>query len=112
MDKFLTIVLIVFFLSLVGVIGDFFLKLSSNAQRPFSTKWFFFGAIVYALSAFGWVFAFRYLKLGTLGVFYSLFTVLFLVILGVFYFNEKFNYYELTGIALAIASIILLARFT
>lgn len=105
-------ILIVLALSAAGVFGDFLIKLASENTKPFLTKWFVLGAVVYAITAFGWTVAFKHLKVGTLGAFYALFTVLLLVALGVFYFNEKLNHYELTGIVLAIISIILLSRFS
>jgi len=51
------------------------------------------------------------IKLATLGVFYAVSTILFLVIIGTFYFKEPINIYEMIGIIGAIASLILLGKF-
>jgi len=98
-------------LAALTVLADYFLKISSLEVRPFQTKSFLFGAILYAVSAFGWVIMFRHTKMSTIGVIYSLSTVLMLAVLGVFLFNESLNQYEVTGIAFAVASIVLLSRF-
>ncbi len=98
-------------LSLAGVIGDFFIKLAGNGSKYMEAKWFVLGALVYAATAFGWFYVMKHIKLSSLGVIYSLSTVLLLVALGVFYFHEKLNVYEILGISAAIVSIILLSRF-
>lgn len=99
-------------LALVGVVGDFFIKLATQEQKPIFSKWFFFGLIVYALSAFGWVIVMKSVKLSTLGVLYAISTALFLVILGIFYFKEKLNIYEGFGILMGLISILLLAKYS
>jgi multidrug transporter EmrE-like cation transporter len=97
--------------SVVGVVGDYFLKLASGADQPLRSRWFYVGFAVYASTAFGWVFVMRHLKLGTIGVVYSVSMVLLLTLVGTRCFGESLNYYEMLGIALAIASLILLMRF-
>jgi multidrug transporter EmrE-like cation transporter len=97
--------------SVVGVVGDYFLKLASGADNPLRSRWFYVGFAVYASTAFGWVFVMRHLKLGTIGVVYSVSMVLLLTVVGTRGFGESLNYYEMLGIALAIASLILLVRF-
>jgi small multidrug resistance pump len=99
-------------LALLGVAGDFFIKLSSATEHPYKSWSFYVGLIIYALTAFGWVYAFRYLKLSTLGVIYGVVTVLALVVLGVLYFKESINIYEAFGVVLGISSIVLLSRFS
>src|SRR5262249_8191278 len=97
--------------SVVGVVGDYFLKLASGAENPLRSRWFYVGFLVYASTAFGWVFVMRHLKLGTIGVVYSVSMVLLLTLVGTWWFGESLNYYEMAGIALAILSLILLVRF-
>ena len=112
MEKIVIVSLIVIvFLALVGVLGDYFIKRASQENRFIVSFWFYLGLIVYALVAFGWVFAMKHVKLSTLGVFYALTTVIALTLLGVFYFGEKLNNYEVAGIITAIVSILLLGRF-
>lgn len=98
-------------IAIVTVVGDYFLKLASQEIRPIQNWWFLVGCVIYALGAFGWVFAMRHLKLATIGVVYSVSTVLLLTGLGTAVFGETLNRYEVVGIGLAVVSIILLCRF-
>src|SRR5689334_17814780 len=97
--------------SVVGVVGDYFLKLASGADNPLRSRWFYIGFLVYASTAFGWVFVMRHLKLGTIGVVYSVSMVLLLTLVGTLWFEESLSYQEMAGIVLAILSLILLMRF-
>jgi len=97
--------------SLIGVVGDYFLKLASTRDQPLRTGWFYIGFALYASTAFGWVFVMKYLKLATISVLYSVSMVLLLTAVGVMFFRESLNYSELAGIALAVASLVLLMRF-
>lgn len=103
------VVTIVF--SIVGVLGDYFLKLASANEHALKTKWFYIGFALYASTAFGWVFVMKYLKLGTISVVYSISMVLLLTGIGVVIFGETLNYYEIAGLLMAIGSLILLVRF-
>jgi undecaprenyl phosphate-alpha-L-ara4N flippase subunit ArnF len=107
----LVIITIVILLAAVGVFGDYFIKLSGNGPSYISYAPFFIGMLIYALTAVGWFYAMKHLKLGTLGVFYSLTTVILLVLVGVFFFKEQLNIYEIVGIVLGVISILILARF-
>lgn len=111
MDKSTLAVLVTIAFSLVGVLGDYFLKLASAREQPLRSGWFYLGFVLYASTAFGWVFVMRHLKLATISVVYSVSMVLLLTAIGVVLFRESLNYYELAGIALAVASLVLLMRF-
>jgi drug/metabolite transporter (DMT)-like permease len=97
--------------SVIGVVGDYFLKLASMREQPLHTGWFYLGFAFYASTAFGWVFVMKYLKLATISVLYSVSMVLLLTAVGALAFRESLNYYELAGIVLAMASLVLLMRF-
>ena len=97
--------------SVVGVVGDYFLKLASGHEQVLRTRWFYLGFALYASTAFGWVFVMRHLKLATISVVYSVSMVLLLTAVGVVLFGEPLNRYELAGIVLAVASLVLLMRF-
>jgi small multidrug resistance pump len=97
--------------SLVGILGDYFLKLASASDHSLKTKSFYIGFILYASTAFGWVFVMKYLKLATIGVVYSISMVVLLTAIGVLFFQETLNYYEIAGLILAVVSLILLVRF-
>jgi drug/metabolite transporter (DMT)-like permease len=111
MEKnFLAVVITVAF-SVLGVLGDYFLKLASAHEHSLKTVWFYIGFVVYASTAFGWVFVMKHLKLATLSVVYSVSMVLLLTVIGGVFFRESLNYYEIAGLVMAIASLILLIRF-
>ena len=95
----------------VGVLGDYFLKLASEQPSSLRSAWFYVGFAIYASTAFGWVFVMKYLKLGTIGVVYSVSMVLLLTAIGVVGFRETLNAYEVVGLVLAIAALALLMRF-
>ena len=97
--------------SCLGVLGDYFLKLASASETPLRTRWFYIGFVVYASTAFGWVFVMRHLKLATISVVYSVSMVLLLTGIGVVLFQESLNAYEIAGLVMAIGSLILLIRF-
>jgi small multidrug resistance pump len=97
--------------SVVGVLGDYFLKLASQEKSSLRTPWFYVGFILYAATAFGWVFVMKHLKLGTISVLYSISMVMLLTGIGVVIFRETLNYAEIVGLILAIAALILLVRF-
>lgn len=111
MDKPTFAVLVTIGFSVVGVLGDYFLKLASGADQPLRSRWFYIGFAVYASTAFGWVFVMRHLKLATISVVYSVSMVLLMTAMGVVLFGESLNAYEVVGLALAVASLILLTRF-
>ena len=104
-------VLVTVAFSMVGVLGDYVLKLASAREQPLRTGWFYLGFALYASTAFGWVFVMRHLKLATIGVLYSVSMVLLLTAVGLVLFGESLNYYELAGIVFALVSLVLLMRF-
>ncbi len=109
-NKSLAVIVTIAF-SIVGVAGDYLLKLASSAANPLKTRWFYFGFAVYASTALGWVFVMRHLKLGTIGVVYSVSMIVLLTAVGVIVFREPLSPYELLGLAMAVASLFLLIRF-
>ena len=111
MEKSTLAVLVTVRFSVVGVVGDYFLKLASGKDDPLRSAWFYLGFAVYASTAFGWVFVMRHLKLATVSVVYSVSMVLLLTAMGVVVFRESLNGYEVAGLVMAVASVILLTRF-
>jgi small multidrug resistance pump len=98
--------------SIVGVLGDYLLKLASDREQPLKSGWFYVGFAVYASTAFGWVFVMRHLKLATIGVVYSVSMILLLTVIGTAVFRESLNAYEVAGLAMAVGSLVLLSRFS
>lgn len=108
--KALAVVVTIAF-SLLGVLGDYCLKLASAEANVFRTRVFYVGFVVYASTAFGWVFVMRHLKLATIGVVYSISMILLLTAIGVAVFREPLSAYEVAGLVLAVAALLLLIRF-
>src|SRR4051812_14992006 len=111
MDKSVLAILVTIGFSIVGVTGDYFLKLASDSEASLKSGWFYIGFAVYASTAFGWVFVMRHLKLATIGVIYSVSMILLLTTIGVAVFREPLNTYEVIGLMMAIGSLVLLVRF-
>jgi small multidrug resistance pump len=97
--------------SVVGVIGDYLLKLASEQTRPLKSGWFYLGFAVYASTAFGWVYVMRHLKLATIGAVYSVSMILLLTAIGAVSFRQTLGPYEVAGLAMAVGSLVLLMRF-
>jgi drug/metabolite transporter (DMT)-like permease len=112
MDRTTLAVFVTIAFSVVGVFGDYFLKLASQRENSLKSGWFYLGFALYASTAFGWVFVMKHLKLATIGVLYSVSMILLLAATGVVVFRESLNYYEIAGLAMAIGSLLLLARFS
>ena len=111
MDRKTFALLVTVAFSVVGVLGDYFLKLASSREQPLRAGWFYLGFALYASTAFGWVYVMRHLKLATISVLYSVSMVLLLTAIGVVVFRESLSRYEVAGIVMAVASLVLLMRF-
>lgn len=98
-------------LSLITALADGLIK-HATLQKHFSGWiWLFTAAFLYGLTAFGWFFVLKKFKLSTMGALYAVSIVVFLALLGVFYFKEHLAPMEIFGIILAIVSLIILGRF-
>ena len=104
-------IIAVILLAGIGTLGDFFIKLSGSGSKYMLYQPFIIGMFIYALTAVGLFYVMKHIKLGTLGIFYSLTTIILLAIIGAVFFKEQFNTYDIVGMALGILSIILLSRF-
>jgi drug/metabolite transporter (DMT)-like permease len=94
-----------------GVLADYFLKLASERQSSVEAGWFWLGLGVYAAMAGGWVYVMRHLSFAEIGIVYSVTTVLLLTAVGVVVLRETLHGYEVLGAAMAVGSLLLLARF-
>ncbi|HLF54829.1 MAG TPA: transporter [Candidatus Nanoarchaeia archaeon] len=111
MNKIITVLLVTIGMTIIGVIGDTILKLAGSGTRYIDWKLFTIGFILYASTALGWFFVLKHMKLATVGAFYSVILILLLTFVGIFYFKETIDLYEMTGIGAAIISLMLLTRF-
>lgn len=99
------------FLSIVTVVADIFVK-KASLEVSIWNKWLIFGVIIYGLTAFGWVYVMRNIKLSVAGIIYGVSCIILLVLVSVFIFNEKINYFEIIGIIMGICSILILYKFS
>ena len=97
-------------MAVLTVGGDYLLKVASRQDSIFRNWWFAGGALVYALGAVGWTFAFRSLTMATVGALYSTMTIILLAGIGTAVFRERLAWSEVCGIVLAILAICLLFR--
>jgi multidrug transporter EmrE-like cation transporter len=92
--------------------GDYFLKKASELPNPFSSVPFWTGFAIYGISAFGWVYALQWFKLSAIGAIFSVVLILLLALMGITLFSERLNPMEIVGLILAVASILILTRFS
>ncbi len=110
MEKLLA-VMALFTMSVVVLLGDYFLKRSGSGEAYLEPRLFAIGFVIESLTTFGWFYAMKHLKLATVATYYSVLTVLLLSALGFFVFDERLNLGEVLGIVAAILALVLLARF-
>lgn len=94
----------------MAIFADYLLKIAGS-KSSILNRYFVGGMIVYSLTAFVWYFVLRNIKFSLANLFYSLFTVLMSVGIGVMVFREKLGSIEILAILMALASIIFLFRF-
>ena len=97
-------------LSVCGAAADALLKVASQQSHPFLNVWFMLGALASITFAIGWVFLMQVMKLGTAGVLYAVSSSLLLVAIGYLVFGERLSPSEVTGVAMAVGSFVLLGR--
>ncbi len=112
MDRMAGAILVTIGICVFSATADYFLKRASDRPSPLTTVWFYLGVVMYSTTAFGWVFVMRRMQFATLGVVYAATMVVLMAGIGVFVLHESLRWQEGLGIVLAIASILLLSRFT
>jgi drug/metabolite transporter (DMT)-like permease len=108
----LSAVALIIGLAALTLVGDYMLKLASLKSESFAAPEFIAGAMMYALTAAGWVIAMKHMTLAALGVYFSVMIILMLAALGVFVFKETLAAREMLGIVLAIVALGLMSRFS
>ena len=105
--------IVLFVAAYFGVSARSMAKLASRhaATIKLVMSFVFIGFTLYALTAFGWLFVMKHLKLATISVLYSVSMVVLLTAVGVVFFQESLNTYEIAGLVMALASLVLLVRF-
>lgn len=106
---FVTYLLAIVGLSALGVLADSIIKLSSQHSPP-HVGWLALGALLYGLCAPGWLFVMRRVSLSGIGASYAGVSLLLLVAVGVFVFNERLSATEIVGVVFALLAVASLYR--
>lgn len=93
----------------INTLADYYLKLGSLEPRIFTTWHTHVGALLYAMTAYGWVFMMTKANLTVIGALYSSMTIVILSTMGVAIFKEVVTARQLLGAALAITAILVTA---
>jgi multidrug transporter EmrE-like cation transporter len=109
LTKFVAL-LIALSLSIITVLSDTIIK-KASLESNVRNKWLLLGALIYALTAIGWVFVMKSMKLSTLWAIYGISCITILALVSVFVFHEKISYIEIFGILLGIVAITILYKF-
>lgn len=94
-----------------SVLGDYFIKLASKKQASYLSFEFGLGALLYVITAAGFLVAMRHMSLASIGVLYAVLTIVLMTALGVFVFKETLVPREIAGILMAFGAIGLMSRF-
>ena len=98
------------FTALVVLVGDYLIKVAADGEHPFTSRHVIGGVMLYGASALLWYFAMRHVTLAQAGVAFSMFSLLALCALGVFFFDETIHTREALGIGCAMLSMVLMVR--
>lgn len=101
---------LILFMVAVSILAHYLLKLASERSNSIVTAEFATGALLYGLTAVGWVYAMKQTTLAAIAVAYSVVTLLFLAALGVLVFRESLSGREFLGLACAVAAMALMHK--
>ncbi len=102
----ITTYVVVAILVLLTTGGDWFLKTGSMQNSSYASWQTQVGAIMYLLTAYGWVYVMQKLNLTQVGVLYSSMTIIILTAMSLIIFKEDVSTRQLLGAALALAAVI------
>jgi drug/metabolite transporter (DMT)-like permease len=108
MTKFVAVIIAIS-LSIITVFADYLIK-EASIRKSVWNIWLLFGSIIYAITAIGWVFVMKNMKLSTLGTIYGVSCIILLSVISVYVFHEKISTLEIVGIFLGILSVAILYR--
>lgn len=90
--------------ALVVILGDYAIKIAADRAALISLP-MYLGMALYAISAVLWFFAMRHAHLGQAAVAYSMLTLIALIAIGTFLFDEPFGARELAAMLCAVLAI-------
>lgn len=98
-------------LSFVTVLADAIIeKATMSNSKPYFMV--LLAGLIYGLTAIGWFVILKKTELINAGTVYILFSLIFLALIGRFYFKETLEPIEIFGLFLAFCSIIILFKYT
>ena len=103
--------LIVVAIVLLTAAGDYFLKVASAKEAGHASPEFLHGAVLYMMTAAGFLLVMRHMSMASIGVWYSVLTIVLMTALGVFVFEEGVSGREIAGIPMAFGALGLMSRF-
>ena len=92
----------------VDLAGDVVIKSAADKAR-FVSWATTAGVVIYALAGIFWYFTLRHIGLGQGAVFFSMLSLIVLVLTGVIWFGEGFGTRQVLGLGCAIAAMMLLS---
>ena len=95
----------------VTILGDYFVKKSSIEEGYSGWKLLVLGGLLYGVSAIGWFWVYRSVKVFTVGAIHSLGIIILTIFLSLVIFREKMNFIEIVGILLGVVSITILLKY-
>jgi drug/metabolite transporter (DMT)-like permease len=99
-------------IGLLTLAGDYVLKSATLPTSTMRMGLVLAGAVFYGATAFGWYALMQQHTLASIGIYFSATTLLMLALLGYFVFDETLDLRAMTGITLAIASMLIMAQRT
>lgn len=99
---------VLFLVVILTILGDFTLKVASRSPEPILSNWLLMGALLYGLTAVGWMLLMQNHDLAQIAVIYSSATTITLVFVGYLFFGEVISGRQGLGVIAAIAAVILM----
>ena len=94
----------------VTVFADYLLKLASERADWVSSVEFGAGAVLYGITAIGWVIAMKHSSLASIAVSYSVLMLVLVAGLGALVFREALSFRDMLGLGLACAALTLMTK--
>ncbi len=93
----------------ICTVGDLLFKRAALQPQPWLSGSFIAGSLIYGLCGFSWVIVLKTAKLAISGVIFSVLWSVCLAVCGVIFFGEHLSAREVLGLALGMASLLLLS---
>ena len=99
---------VLFLVVVFTILGDYALKVATKYPEPLLSIWFLMGALLYGLTAVGWMLLMQTYNLAQISVIYSSITIIALVLIGHLFFDETTTGRQGLGVAAALAAVVLM----